>query len=65
MKNSVTSIQARLRNLAQADGKNYQLILIRYFQLSENGKPYSNRNTHFSMKPLEQMKNVCFNGKHF
>jgi predicted nucleotidyltransferase component of viral defense system len=32
MKNSVTSIQARLRNLAQVDGKNYQLILIRYFQ---------------------------------
>ncbi len=32
MKNSVTSIQARLRNLAKADGKNYQLILIRYFQ---------------------------------
>ncbi len=32
MKNSVTSIQARLRNLAQADGRNYQLILIRYFQ---------------------------------
>ena len=32
MKSSITSIQARLRNLAQADGKNYQLILIRYFQ---------------------------------
>lgn len=32
MKNSITSIQAKLRNLAQADGKNYQLILIRYFQ---------------------------------
>jgi predicted nucleotidyltransferase component of viral defense system len=32
MTNSVTSIQAKLRNLAQADGKNYQLILIRYFQ---------------------------------
>jgi hypothetical protein len=32
MTNSVTSIQAKLRNLAQVDGKNYQLILIRYFQ---------------------------------
>lgn len=32
MTNSVTSIQVRLRNLAQSDGKNYQLILIRYFQ---------------------------------
>jgi predicted nucleotidyltransferase component of viral defense system len=32
MKKSITSIQARLRNLAQSDGKNYQLILIRYFQ---------------------------------
>ena len=32
MKNHIVSIQARLRNLAQADGKNYQLILVRYFQ---------------------------------
>jgi predicted nucleotidyltransferase component of viral defense system len=32
MKNTIHSIQARLRNLAQADGKNYQLLLIRYFQ---------------------------------
>lgn len=32
MKTSITSIQTKLRNLAQSDGKNYQLILIRYFQ---------------------------------
>jgi predicted nucleotidyltransferase component of viral defense system len=32
MKNIIASIQAKLRQLAQVDGKNYQLILIRYFQ---------------------------------
>ena len=32
MKNLILSIQGKLRQLAQLDGKNYQLILIRYFQ---------------------------------
>lgn len=32
MKNLILSIQGKLRQLAQIDGKNFQLILIRYFQ---------------------------------
>jgi predicted nucleotidyltransferase component of viral defense system len=32
MKNNIASIQTKLRQLAQSDGRNYQLILIRYFQ---------------------------------
>jgi len=32
MKNPVASIQGRLKDIAQAGGKSYQLILTRYFQ---------------------------------
>ena len=31
MKNHVASIQSKLKNIAQKDGKTYQLILVRYF----------------------------------
>lgn len=32
MKNYVASVQARLKNIARAEQKNFQLLLIRYFQ---------------------------------
>lgn len=32
MKNTAASVQAKLKNIARAEGKNYQLLLIRYFQ---------------------------------
>lgn len=32
MKNHVASVQSRLKNIARAEGKNFQLLIIRYFQ---------------------------------
>lgn len=32
MKNYVASVQGRLKNIARAEQKNFQLLLIRYFQ---------------------------------